>query len=370
MSDKKLSLEEIDSNFKVNEEVGESDVFFYDVKKPPFSIYGLYRAQEDGPFKRLPDEIGKNVNSGVAQLYFHTAGGRLRFATDSKYVALYVTFPRVHHHPHMPLTGSLGFDLYVDDPETGESRFCRTFIPPIKATDHFTSKISFPDKRMRYITINFPNYNDVSALMVGLQKDAALTEGMKYPDIPPIIFYGSSITQGGCASRPGNAYPNVVCRHLNRDFINFGFSGSSKGEDLMVDYMATLPMSIFVCDYDHNAPNADHLKQTHLKLYQKIRSAHPDVPFIMISKPDFNNTMTSLTGNVDRRNVIYDTYRYAREQGDFNVYFIDGESLFCGPNEDMCTVDGTHPNDYGFALMSEKVEQTIRRIFTRKHVVD
>ena len=144
--------------------------------------------------------------------------------------------------------------------------------------------------------------------------------------------------------------------------INLGFSGSGRAEDRIVDYMAGLSMSAFVSDYDHNAPNVAHLAATHCKMYQKIRAAHPEIPYIMISRVDFD---CNYHENVARRDVILDTYRYARAQGDRNVYLIDGESVFRGRYIDMCTVDGVHPNDLGFALMADAVEATLRRALTQ-----
>ena len=186
---------------------------------------------------------------------------------------------------------------------------------------------------------------------------------MKYKDIPPIVYYGSSITQGACACRPGNIYENIICRQLGIDYINLGFSGNGKAEDTIVDYMCTLPMSIFVSDYDHNAPNAEYLRNTHLKMYQKIRAAHPDIPYIMLSKPDF---LSNPSDAINRRDVIIDSFRRARETGDKNVYLIDGESIFRGPYAQLCTVDGCHPTDMGFALMADAVEHEMRMAFYEK----
>lgn len=367
MERKPLSLEEIDPNFKLEKTIGESDVCFYDLMDEPFEKYGFYHCCREEGYKRLPDEIGKNVNAGVATLYLHTAGGRVRFATDSCYLAIRVITQKIHHHPHMATSGGAGFDLYLDDPETGNSRYVAAkFFPAEEDTDEFSAKVNFKTRKLRYFTLYFPNYNEVESVYLGLQEDAVLEKGAKYRALDPIVYYGSSITQGGCASRPGNAYTHVVSRRLNMDFLNLGFSGSGKGEDLIVDYMATLPMSFFVCDYDHNAPSVEHLRATHLKLYQKIRAAKPNVPFIMLSKPDFNFSVAYSENNRNRRDVIYETYRYAIEHGDKNVYFIDGESLFRGPYEDMCTVDGCHPNDLGFALMADAVTATIQRIMMQE----
>ena len=364
MEKKSLSIEEIDPNFKLEDEIGEDDVVFYDVMDEPFEKYGFYHCCKEEGFKRLPDEIGKNVNPGVAELYLHTAGGRVRFSTDSKYIAIRVLMPKgVEKHTIMSLSGSAGFDLFIDDPETGESHFCKTkFYPSSYSVTGFSGKVVFKERQLRHFTLYFPNYNTVGAVYIGLQEDAILDKGMKYRNTDPIVIYGSSITQGGCASRAGNSYTNVVSRRLNMDYLNLGFSGNGRGEDLIVDYMCTLSMSMFISDYDHNAPTAEHLRKTHLKMYQKIRAAHPDIPYIIISKPDMNYSLKNVWGEAERRDVIYETYLYAKEHGDRNIYFIDGASFFCGPYEDMCTVDGCHPNDLGFAFMADAVTATIQRI--------
>ena len=301
-----------------------------------------------------------NVNPGVAQLYKNTAGGRVRFATDSDYVVIRAYMPKIGHHNHMCLLGGAGFDLYEDNPAAEDSVYVASFRPPYAMTDGYVSVFRFREgKKLRYLTINFPTYSDVAKLEIGLQENAKVTEGMAYRNKKPIVFYGSSITQGGCASRPGNNYISLVCRRMNVDYINLGFSGSGKAVDLIVDYMANLDMSCFVSDYDHNAPDADHLRATHCKMYQKIREKNPTLPYVMMSRPDFGGHGRVADG-CRRRDVIIDTFRYAREQGDGNVYYIDGESYFHGAYEDACTVDRTHPNDLGFMYMAEKVYATLR----------
>lgn len=146
------------------------------------------------------------------------------------------------------------------------------------------------------------------------------------------------------------------------DHINLGFSGNGKAEDAIVAYMASLDMAVFVSDYDHNAPDVAYLEKTHCKMYQAIREKHPDVPYIMLSKPNYYSYQRPLAGtlkNRARRAVILDTFQYALAQGDENVYFIDGERLL--PN-DACTVDALHPNDLGFYFMAETVYNTLLQI--------
>ncbi len=353
----------VDRNFSVNTSISKTDITFYDVRKEPFEVYGLYDYKNQPEFKRMPDDVAQSISKGVAMLNFHTAGGRVRFCTDSRYVAIYAEMPEITRVSHNSLTGCAAFDLYVDDDITGESTFCKPFIPDLSITDKYESVIGFSDNQKRYYTICFPSYSSVKNLYIGLQKDAFVGEGMKYRDTLPILYYGSSITQGGCASHAGNIYQNIICRRMNMDYINLGFSGSGRGEDEVVEYMANLEMSAFVCDYDLNAPNPEHLKNTHLKMYKKIREAHPDIPYIMLSCPSLYNRFDEI---YERREVVHDTYRYAYEAGDKNVYFIDGELLFAGPYRDLCSVDGVHPTDVGFALMADKIGDALKRAFAQK----
>ena len=99
---------------------------------------------------------------------------------------------------------------------------------------------NFPNKKMRSILIHFPSYNDVSRVTIGLEKDAEVLPAEPYRDLAPIVYYGSSITQGGSASHAGNIYQNIICRDLNVDYVNLGFSGNCKAEPVMAEYLAGL----------------------------------------------------------------------------------------------------------------------------------
>lgn len=360
-----------DEKMWVRTGIDESNVRFYDVREDPFQIYGLYRPRTEADFKRMPDEVGTQVNDGVAQLYRNTAGGRVRFSTDSPYVAIRVQMPYVCQVAHMPLSGSAGFDLYEDFPETGASRYYRAFLPPVDLNEShaYESIVKFPERKLRYFTVHFPLYSDVRNLWIGVREDAVVGEGMPYRPILPVIYAGSSITQGACASRPGNAYSAIIGRKLGVDFINMGFSGSFKAEKAMVEYLNTLPMSVFVSDYDHNAPTAEHLRNTHARMYETIRAKHPDVPYVMVTRPDvLNNEYSSKVpgelgnGAVIRRDIIYESYRKAIESGDRNVWFIDGGGFFAGEYQDCATVDSTHPNDYGMVRMADGIGCVLKNI--------
>jgi len=361
------TIADIDKNLKIVTSIEKDDVVFLDVREAPFKVYGLYDYKNEPEFIRMPKEVGDGANEGVKKLNYSTAGGRVRFATDSQYIAIKVEMPWLNSMSHMARCGIAGFDLY-EDGEMG-SFFQRSFLPPAYAPleeEGYETIVEFRDRKMRYFTMNFPLYNAVTNLYIGLQKDAKISEGKKYKIEKPVVFYGSSITQGGCASRPGNCYQGHLSRRFDFDYINLGFSGSAKGEDIIADYIASLDMSVFVMDYDHNSPTTETLKDTHEKMFLKIRKNHPDLPVIFITLPDYyEHCEGEPWDKSERRDVVYRTYRNAKEKGDKNVYFIDGQSLFAGPDRDACTVDRCHPNDLGFYRMYETIAPVLQEALER-----
>lgn len=339
----------IDSNFKVETSLNVSDIKFYNVLNAPFQICGVF--YENGKFRRMPENVAKTVSNGVCGLHTHTAGGRVRFKTDSPYVAIHTKLSNIGKMPHFALTGSAGFDLYANN------KYTSTFVVPFDVSDGYESIIHFQSKEMREITINFPLYTSVKELFVGISDQAELASAEPYCLNEPIVYYGSSITQGGCASRPGMAYESIVSRRLNADFINLGFSGNAMGEDEIAQYISGLKMSCFVYDYDHNAPSVEHLKNTHEKMFKTIRQNNPDIPIIIMSRPKFFLTKEE----EERLSIIKATYNNALENGDKNVFFIEGRKLM-EMAEGEGTVDNCHPTDFGFASMAKAVGDVLEKI--------
>ena len=336
------NISQIDRNFEVKTSLNIENIRFYDLNDERISLYGVF--YENGKYRRLPESVAKTVNDGVYNLHIHTAGGRIKFVTDSRFVAIKAVMPDIGKMPHFALTGSAGFDLYVGRKE----EYYNSFVPPFGITDGYEGVIRFGTSEMREITINFPLYSAVSALYIGLDENARLKKSSGYKHEKPIVFYGSSITQGGCASRPGNSYESRISRELNSDYINLGFSGSAKGEDTIAEYISGLDMSVFVYDYDYNAPTVEHLKNTHQKMFSTIRSKNPDLPIVILSRPTYKLNEEEK----ERLAIITKTYTDAVEAGDKNVFLIDGPMLMKYAKNDG-TVDGCHPNDLGFYSMAK-----------------
>ncbi len=343
-------LTKIDKNFEIKSKIEKEDIYFYDSYKAPFKTYGIFK--ENREYIRMPKEIAETVSEGVHLLCPHTAGGRVRFMTDSPYVAIYAELKGVYNRPHMSITGSSGFDMYAD------GNYAGTFVLPWSGMENETyeSIKEFEDVKMRDVTINFPHYCGVKNLYIGLKEGAKIEAGLPYVNEKPVIYYGSSITQGACASRSGMTYQNIVSRRFNCDYINLGFSGNAKAEDEMIDYIKNLEMSLFVYDYDHNAPTVEHLLNTHEKMFKEIRKANPDLPIVMMSRPKYFLTAEEKK----RQKIIETTYENALKSGDKNVYFLNGRKL-CALCKDNGTTDSCHPNDLGFASVAKALGDLIAK---------
>lgn len=356
------SIEEIDKNLKtVNAEDSAFD--WYDVEQTPeLSLHGVYH---DGvQYRRLPDDVARTVSEGVTFLAQHTAGGRVRFQTCSPKIAVRFVLNTVGVMSHMPAVGSHGGAVYCNGAFTGI--ICPVVQDIAHAIDKqepyvFNGVTQIPLKQRKTyntITVCMPLYCGVYKMYIGVEKGYDIRPADKYTHEKPVVFYGSSITQGGCASRPGAEYVGLLSNRLDFDYINLGFSGNGKAEPQMVEYLASLDASVFVIDYDHNAPNPAYLQATHYPLYARIREKHPQTPILFLTKPDCDND----AHGTERRRIIRDTYNRAKKQGDNNVYFIDGKRYYGKTNRDINAVDGCHPTDLGFSKMAKTIQPVLKKL--------
>lgn len=349
-----MDIAQIDKNFALNA-IQEKDVVWKNALDRPFSLHGVSYDEIAERYARMPDEIASQVSDGVRGLSTHTAGGRIRFITDSPYVAVKAVVPSGCVMSHMPINGSHGFSLYQNGKYVFRFSNVATNIVntgnPLSAVEGIYFS---PHNGGKEYELYFPLYNGVKHLFIGTKEGYSIQDPAPYPCAKKAVFYGSSITQGGCASHAGNDYESHLSRWLGFDFINLGFSGNGKAEPIMCDYLADMHADVYVLDYDHNAPSVAHLQATHLPLYETIRKKNPNAPIVFISRPDWDKDPNCPA----RRQVIQNTYETAKARGDKKVWFIDGETLFGTDDRDACTVDNCHPNDLGFYRMA----QTIRPV--------
>jgi hypothetical protein len=276
----------------------------------------------------------------------------IRFKTNSLDIAIKAELRDKGIMAHMPLSGQSGFDLYL---KTDKGLSFHGNIRPSSGKPDAVEGVFAEnlDGEMHEYVIYLPLYNGIETMEIGLAPHTELKAPSPFKHPEPILFYGSSITQGGCASRPGNAYSHFLTRWLDANMINLGFSGCGRGEVVMAECIASLKLSAFVMDYDHNAPNPEHLEKTHEIFFQTIRRKQPELPIVIMTKCDFDTGDIAI--NSKRREIIKRTYSNAVKAGDRKVYFIDGEKMFGKTDRDACTVDGCHPNDIGFLRMAETI---------------
>lgn len=332
------------------------NIRFYDVRTlPEMRIYGLLTAADGHRFCRMPEEVAERAASeckgdGIRVLNYQTAGGRLRFVTTSDYVAIKTLCGNPRHRHNGSALGSSGFDFYIK--RGGRDVFTGAVCSPELAPNGYDGVIRLP-KGEKEVTVNFPPYCETSDLYIGLDMTSSISRHRDYTVEKPVLYCGSSITQGGCASRPSMAFTCIISRRYDLNFHNLGYSGSFRAQEAFVEYISAFDCSVLVMDYDHNA-SVERLRESHEKLYLRFRETHPDTPVVMVGKPDYEANGESPF----RREVIFDTFNNARLRGE-KVVFVDGYALFGGELREECTVDCVHPNDLGMSRMADVIGKAV-----------
>ena len=342
------NAQDIDKNFAIEKKIDREGMIFKSAAE--LDVYGVELI--DGVYCRMKYDDAKAIGEMVALISTECAGGRVRFATDSHYVAIYVEYKSGAKVPNYSLTATMGFDLYAGE------KYIGCYIPPLDTAEEFEGIIRFDDTPcMREYTLNFPVSSEISGLYIGVDEKSAIIGASAYAIEKPIVFYGSSTTQGACASRPGNTYENMISRSLNCNYLNLGFWGNAQGEAEMAEYIAGLDMSAFVYDYDYNSPSAEHLEATHERMFSIIRERNPDLPIIILTAPKYYHNEEFKK----RHDVIERTYLNAIERGDKAVRFLSGRDML-EDVRDEALADNIHPGDIGFSKIAEHVSLALKEL--------
>ena len=315
------------------------------------SLHGVFYDETEGLYMRMPAEVSTLVSPAVRSLSRMTAGGRLRFVTDSPFIAIKAALPAFKPMPHMSITGSHGFSVYAD------GIFCARYSPVFDDFLRVSSysvreRIRFAEKKViadtvqpRTIEIYFPLYGGVAEICIGVAPGSVIHTAPSYKRTKPMLFYGSSITQGGCVTRPGNDYISILARRLDADYINLGFSGSGNAEDTMIEYIASIDASLYGFDYNMYASRPERILPPHFSIYERIRAKHPDAGILMYDKPSEYWEV--------RESIIRESYEKAKALGDDLVGFVPAKALLGETEWDCGLVDCSHPNDFGSVRMAD-----------------
>jgi lysophospholipase L1-like esterase len=334
---------------------------WYDPLGSPFRVSGFPWLTRDGVYRRLPLAVDEPLPEAVDVLANCTAGGQIAFRSDSTHVAVKATLDGLADMVHMPATGQCGFDLYMGEP--GAMRFCGASKYDHSQSSYELSLLERPDATVRSFVLNFPLYRGVAEVQIGLAPDAQVLPPHAFAAAGPVVIYGTSITQGGCASRPGMAYTNILSRALHVEVVNLGFSGSGCGEAGVVRAVASVPNpQLLVLDYEANGGSYEQYSETIRESVRILRKHHAPVPMLVVSRIAYARDLWDAAGRRQRdraRAVQAELVEARRADGDQCIGFIDGTVLL-GDDFDECTVDGVHPNDLGFMRIAAGLEPTIR----------
>ncbi|HLS27801.1 MAG TPA: SGNH/GDSL hydrolase family protein [Opitutales bacterium] len=315
--------------------------------------------ETSSPFTRLPDRAQELVRPPVWNLSRDSAGLYLQFTTDAPTLRVRWTLLKERlAMNHMPATGVSGLDLYVR--HENKWRFLAVGRP---GNDVANDRTLFKDlpAETREFRLYFPLYNGIKSIEIGIPTGYTL-EDSPQSDLKPVVLYGTSILQGGCASRPGMAYPAILGRRFDDPLINLGFSGNGRGEPEVAELIAELDPSLFVLDPLPNiAPSEVSEKLTNF--VKILREKHPETPILLVESVAYTTSflIPSRANRYQTSNArLREVFEQLIEEGDENLYYFQSENLLGEDGED--TVDGTHPTDLGFLRMADGLEPAIREI--------
>jgi lysophospholipase L1-like esterase len=319
-------------------------------------IFGLGWYAEDQPkLSRFPTRLQATFTPAVWGLAQHPSGARLRFRTDSRQVGLRARNPSFSNMHHMASIGENGFDLYVD------GHYRASASPDGQGVISATWKVS-GETALRDVEIYLPLYKAVTIDEVTLDDGAQVLPPKSYAVSKPVVYYGSSITQGGCASNPGGSYQAILERRLNADFINLGFSGAGLGEIQIAEAITELDPSCIVLDFWAN-PSFAIYQQKLPPFVAKLREKFPRVPILVVSPFYFSGEAADPKVAAEqsaKRAFCARFIKEARRSGDSRLLFVDGLEMLNAKQADGL-VDGVHPNSLGFHYCANGLEEPIRR---------
>lgn len=311
-------------------------------------------------YERLPSSLEGKVRDAVWYLGRNSAGLAIRFSSNSGSVRARWTSMSGNTMNHMTETGVRGLDLYVY--HDGEWRFAGSGRPKGKTTESILISGMEPENRefMLYLSL----YDGIESLEIGTD-DGSVIQGphINSPSMEkPVIMYGTSILQGGCASRPGMAHTNILGRRLNREVINLGFSGNAFLDFEIAELMASVnDPGVYVLDYVPNA-SVEMIDEKGERFFRILRDAHPDVPVIFVEDPPFPHSVfdMAIKKELDRKNLaLKRLFVRLRKTGEKRIFYVESDTMIGFDGE--ATVDGIHFTDLGMERYVDCLLPVIRK---------
>jgi lysophospholipase L1-like esterase len=323
-------------------------------------VNGLpWYAENGSELFRLPIKLKDTYRPPVWELAQSPSGGRIRFRTNSTSLAIRLEYPEPPGMKNMHAFGQTGVDLYADGVYRGTA-IAEGDAKAGKIQEHTYFK--HQARADREMTLYLPLYMPVKVMGIGFDPDARIEPAKPFALKGPVVFYGTSITQGGCASRSAMSYQAILGRMLNVDFVNLGFSGNGLGEPELARAVASVDASCFVMDFAQNNPTVDSLARAYAPFLETIRARHPETPIVVITPIYASHESWGRDPRLEgMRELIRKVAARRIADGDTHIETVEGTDLL-GPSRGDGLVDGTHPNDLGFRWMAGGLAVRISRL--------
>ncbi len=348
----------------------QAEIKYFD--KEFFLIEGtrISELEKESPYDRLPASYKEKVRVPVWNLSKSSAGISVRFYSNSTRIKVKWTVMNDNKMNHMAETGIKGVDLYFNN--NSRWQYINTGRP--SGLENEATLVSNMTGEMREYKLYLPLYDGVTNLEIGIDENS-LIEKPVMSDEKPIVFYGTSITQGGCASRPGMVHTSIISRKLNIDCINFGFSGNGRMEKEIVELISEIDAAFYVIECLPNM-NSQQVEERTIPLVELIRTKHPETPIILVENLIYENAFLDEKYRIeieDKNQVLENQYKKIIELGVGNVLYINSVGAIGFSHEG--TVDGVHFTDLGFQLYADYLVKSfvdfgLVRTVTRYHMME
>lgn len=300
--------------------------------------------------ERLSDDFSTELPVGLRKNKRFPAGKSIVLIAKENTFEVILIYKMKCVLDNMDEAGTAGVDVYVDE----EDEFIYwTTISPQKRSQMYVKKELLLPVGSKSIRLFLPSF----ASLEGIYIKESMVDVIKKNNNVNIVLYGSSITHGCAASRPGLSYANQLSMRLGCNIDNYGFSESAKGETKLIDFISKIPAKVFIVEYDHNA-SEEELYCTHCSVYKTIRK-HFQGWIILMTR--FSGGLSIFPDEEKARiHIIENTYKYAISKGDDKIYLLDGREMFPVEKEKYF-VDNVHPNDEGMNVIAEKISSIIEQ---------
>lgn len=318
----------------------------------------LPQAERKRWFDRLPASAEGKVTTSVWSLSRDSAGMMLRFRSNSPSLHVHYKLSKANlGMPHMPATGVSGVDFYARD-NKGQWRWVQVTRPSTQEVRAEVIRDLAPGER-EYAAY-LPLYNGVEFIKIGVEKGASF-EGLA-PRQKPVLFYGTSITHGACASRPGMVHTAILGRRLDRPVVNLGFSGNGRMDLAVGEYIAQVDAACIVIDCLPNMQPAA-VREKCVPLVRQLRQAHPSTPIILVEDRRFTNdwiTPAKHQFHTENHAALRQAYESLKKEGVSGLEYIEGDHLY-GDDTEGAT-DASHASDLGFMRQADIFEPVLRKV--------